>query len=471
MKGYRNYYMPMSRLQIVFFLFLAPLFSLEGQNDSIDVVPQIEGSHKWLVPIVEIPMVNVLTNRVNLWIKNEDWARVSLNSWKANLKSGFKSDGDKFSTNFLGHPVHGSWYFNASRSSGNSYWASLPYTVYGSTMWEYFGETEAPSEIDINTTCFGGFLLGEITHRLSRLLLANDKQRKNRFLRNFSAFAINPVALINGALYADVRKKLTAPEKDHLRIRSQLCTGINLPVGQILDERVTARMHFSYDLIYGSLYDGGSSYQPFDFFVFRTWADLGLTKVKNPFLYNLSAHAPIGRWKLNESSILAISQHYDFLKNQIFELGNVSITADAYYRINQADRQWMFSIKTGIIPFGSTTSEVTKYLIAEGLLSPNRNYIYGAGLALECQTSVRFRSLGRVTLNYNRWLLYPRKEVKGKEQSHIVYLNYAFPLGDKHGLAIEWYHYFRKGSYQELPGFSDIRKQYTEFRLMGSYTF
>ena len=95
----------------------------------------------------------------------------------------------------------------------------------------------------------------------------------------------------------------------------------------------------------------------------------------------------------------------------------------------------------------------------------------GGGLALECQTSLRFRTLGRIALNYNRWFLYPRKEAKGREQSHIVYFNYAFPLGNKHGLAIEWYHYFRKASYQELPGFSDIRKQYTEFRLMGSYTF
>lgn len=463
--------MPISRFQSSLFLFLAPLFNLIGQNDTVHIVSQVEGGRKWLLPIVEIPMVNILTNRVNVWIKNEDWARVSLKSWKANLKTGFKTDGDKFSTNFLGHPVHGSWYFNAARSSGSSYWASLPYTVYGSTMWEYFGETEAPSEIDINTTCFGGFMLGEITHRLSRLLLADDKRRNNRFLRNFSAFAINPLAMINGALYADVRKKLTAPEKDYLRLRSQLCTGINIPVGQISDERVTTRLHFSYDLIYGSLYDGESNYKPFDFFVFRTWADVGLTKVKNPFLFNLTSRAPLGIWKINERCILAISQHYDFLKNQIFELGNMSITTDVYYRINQANRQWMLSIKTGLIPFGSTTSEVTQYLIAEGLLAPTRNYIYGSGLALECQTSLRFRTLGRIALNYNRWLLYPRKEAKGREQSHIVYFNYAFPLGNKHGLAIEWYHYFRKASYQELPGFSDIRKQYTEFRLMGSYTF
>lgn len=461
----------MSRFQLIFFLFLTPVVLLMGQSDTMNVKPPTTGSRNWGMPLFEIPMVNVLTNRVNVWIKDEDWARISLKSWKANLKSGFKSDGDKFSTNFLAHPVHGSWYFNAARSMGQSYWTSLPYTVYGSSMWEYFGETEAPSEIDINTTCFGGFLLGEITHRLTRLLLADDKQRSNRFLRNFSAFALNPLAVMNGAMYPEVRKKLTAPEKENLRVRSQFTTGINLPLGHISDERVTARMHFSYDLIYGSLFDGGSRYEPFDFFVFRTWADLALTKVKNPFLFNLTAHSPIGRWKLNESCILAISQHYDFLKNQIFELGNLSITADAYYRINRADRQWMFSVKTGIIPFGSTTSEVTKYLISEGLLSPNRNYIYGSGLVLECQTSLRFKTLGRMALNYNQWLLYPRKEANGTERSHIVYFNYTFPLRNNHNLAFEWYHYFRKAGYAELPGFTDIRKQYTELRLMGSYSF
>ncbi|MBK8700861.1 MAG: DUF3943 domain-containing protein [Saprospiraceae bacterium] len=423
------------------------------------------------MPIVEIPIVNILTNRANVWVKDEDWARVSPASWEKNFKTGFKSDGDKFSTNFLGHPVHGSWYFNSARSSGNSFWSSLPYTVGGSLMWEFLGETEAASEIDINTTCFGGVFLGELTHRISRHLLSNDRKRSNRFLRNFSAFALNPMGVINGALYPELRQKLTAPVSGHFPIRSQLSLGINFPVGQISDDHATTRMHLSYDLIYGTLFDGDPGFNPFDFFVFRTWADLGLLKANNPFLFNISAHAPLVRWALKDGLAVTISQHYDFLKNQIFELGNLSITGDLYYRLNIDDRQWMFSAKAVLIPFGSTTSQVTTYLIAEGLLSPNRNYLYGAGLALESQVSLRFKNMARMSLKYNQWMIYPRREARGTERSHIVYFHNTFPLGTSHSLTFEIYHYFKKASYNDLPGFGNIRKQYTEFRFMGNYNF
>ena len=53
-------------------------------------------------------------------------------------------DDNMFSTNMFAHPYHGNLYFNAARSSGYSYWQSIPYAFGGSFMWEYFGETHNP---------------------------------------------------------------------------------------------------------------------------------------------------------------------------------------------------------------------------------------------------------------------------------------------------------------------------------------
>jgi hypothetical protein len=78
----------------------------------------------------------------------------------------------------LGHPYHGGLYFNAARINGYGFWASVPFVAAGSLLWEFLGETTAPSINDLVNTTLGGIALGEISDRLSsRVLQGGGKWR------------------------------------------------------------------------------------------------------------------------------------------------------------------------------------------------------------------------------------------------------------------------------------------------------
>ena len=70
----------------------------------------------------------------NRYITHEDFAYISLHTIKRNLKTYPVWDSDKLSTNLIGHPYHGSLYYNAARANGYSFWGSLPFTLGGSLM-------------------------------------------------------------------------------------------------------------------------------------------------------------------------------------------------------------------------------------------------------------------------------------------------------------------------------------------------
>jgi hypothetical protein len=65
------------------------------------------------------------------------------------------------------HPFHGSLYFSAARTNGFNYWASVPFAIAGSFLWECCGETHPPSINDWIATSIGGAAIGETTYRLS----------------------------------------------------------------------------------------------------------------------------------------------------------------------------------------------------------------------------------------------------------------------------------------------------------------
>ena len=59
------------------------------------------------------------------FLMNEDFAKINGHTIKQNFKTGPVWDTDKFSTNLVAHPYHGSLYFNAARSNGLNFWQSI----------------------------------------------------------------------------------------------------------------------------------------------------------------------------------------------------------------------------------------------------------------------------------------------------------------------------------------------------------
>ena len=87
--------------------------------------PERQKKHPWKAAI-ETFGINVLVQSFDRFILDADFAQISFNSIKHNIKNGFVWDNDQFSTNLFAHPYHGGLYFNAARSNGMNFGSRYP---------------------------------------------------------------------------------------------------------------------------------------------------------------------------------------------------------------------------------------------------------------------------------------------------------------------------------------------------------
>ena len=117
-------------------------------------------------------------------------------------------DKDDWALNYIGHPIAGTYYYNAVRSQNATRWQSFLFATVQSCIWEYVieGVAERPSIQDLIVTPIFGALLGEPIH------LATMGMRKNgfRFFEKVFVLVFNPMFVINngfGPKHNPPRKK------------------------------------------------------------------------------------------------------------------------------------------------------------------------------------------------------------------------------------------------------------------------
>src|SRR3989339_394680 len=166
----------------------------------------------WL-PAVEIIGLNFSVWGYHRYLSGENWSNISWETIKNNFKTGFVWDVDGYLINQFWHPYHGSNYYNTARSNGLGFWESAPYAFGGSLMWEYFMENEPPSYNDIVNTPVTGIILGEISFRVSNLIIDESTGGFERVIREVSSTIINPMQGFNRLIRGDMWKDGISHEK------------------------------------------------------------------------------------------------------------------------------------------------------------------------------------------------------------------------------------------------------------------
>lgn len=411
--------------------------------------------------------INILINRYDANIRNIHWAKVTPAHWKANLQAGFKPDYDHFTTNWLGHPLHGSLFYNAARNNGYNYWQSIPFTVAGSLVWEYFGETYNASEIDLFTTSFGGIYLGEMTRRLAKIV---KPKIKNPILRFATTTFLNPMDKVNRLFYKD------SLDNDNIAsnpsIKSQLTLGGSYPFGRIDDRPFGARGYLNYSLMYGDLFkEGKKPYQPFDFFVFKTWANFSF-RGKDSIFFNISSHAPLLVKRIGNNTIFCLSQHYDNLASDVYKLGSLAITGDYFFQHQwQPNNYIMGSVKAGYIMFGSSKSNILKILYHSDDPEFLRDYVYGNGYTTEAEVLFKTKKFGKFMGDVHHWVIYTNRDAKGVEDIILLVVDYDYPIWKNVNVGIQANYYKRIAHYENYPSFEHINNDYYELKALVSMTF
>ncbi len=157
----------------------------------------------WWIPAAEIVGFDYFLNRYNHYVVDESVYGSPTSNFSENIKQRWIVDTDPFAINQFAHPYQGSMYQGFARASGLSFWESTPYTLFGSTLWEYAGEHTTPSINDMVSTGIGGNFLGEPLFRMASLLLESSGTQRPGFWRVLGATAMSPPVGVNRAMFGD----------------------------------------------------------------------------------------------------------------------------------------------------------------------------------------------------------------------------------------------------------------------------
>ena len=374
--------------------------------------------------LAEVTAINVGVQLFDRWALNSDFAQTTLRSLRHNFTDGMVWDNDFFITNMFAHPYHGNLYFNAARTNGLSFWESAPYSLLGSAMWEFLGETEPPAINDIIATTCGGMAIGEMTHRLSHTILDDRDHGWRRFWREAAAAIINPIQGIHRIVSGDAWRV----RSDHYRYHDfhEIPVDVSFSVGwrYLADDGALFRgVHAPYvnmTLTYGTSVDGDKHTTPYDFFDLETNAAFGGGQ---PMVNTLSI---VGRlWstpildKKDMAGEFGIYQHFNYYDAKPIEDGS-ELTP---YRISEAagfGPGFIFSL-----PQIGAISRLEQRVFLSGILLGGtksdyfnvieRDYNMGSGFSIKSKTQIDFGKFGRIVLNAKYFRIYTWKGYENKD--------------------------------------------------------
>jgi hypothetical protein len=317
------------------------------------------------------------------YVAEKDYARISFQTVGYNLHlSSWSWDNDGFQTNQIGHPYHGSLFFNAFRSNGYSFWESVPATFVGSYLWETFAENQPPAPNDFINTGFGGIVLGEMTHRLTSRLLAAPSRGIKRQMTEVLAFLINPsngfTRIVSGQWGRPTQLSGT---EDSINIAIELQAGLRKygvnnanpfrdgkfgPYGRIR-------------LVYGDPY----RYPKIPFSYLHITTEFGQDDSSK--LNIVSVYGSLTGWLLPGTKFrhaLALSANYEYINNEAFFYSAQSIRMNLY-----SDFTLLHGVDLRTVVAGGP---IILAAIPNAYLYHARDYDYGPGLAFSLSGHLTF---------------------------------------------------------------------------------
>jgi hypothetical protein len=381
-------------------------------TDSIHTIPR----QPWKAA-GEVVGINLGVWAFNRYIVGEDFAMINGSTIKDNLSSLPRWDTDKFDTNLLAHPYHGSLYFNAARSNGMGFWESMPYTVGGSLVWEYFMENEPPSLNDLIATTFGGVELGEITFRLSDLFIDNRTTGIERIGREVLSGIISPIRGINRVVSGEAWKQSMSKGRSFKDVPVNFVTHVGVRgLAQQEDlENKSVGMHFGMSIEYGEPYND-DYYMPYEWFRLHVGADLFSSQ---PLVSQVNAIGALwGKtvWtdsKNNRTLTAGVFQHFDYY-DSFLNMKDGS-PGDAPYRISQAA-----AVGGGLLYNKKTMGTEEVEVFAEGYLNAillgasssdyfridERDYNMGSGYSIKAFAGLTYKKRWGFTMQIENYHIF-----------------------------------------------------------------
>ena len=434
-----------------------------------DFKPWESEKHFW-IGAGEIAILEFIPWALARWIRHwedpaDNWAKVSSESWWRNLSSGWEYDGDNFETNNFAHPYHGALFFSAGRTNGYDFWESTAWSLSGSAIWEYFGETFRPAFNDWIYTGVGGVNLGEITYRLSSMVTDNTASGSDRFWSEVFGTLINPVRGFNRAISGEMGQNFPNPEwsrPDDFLITFDAGTRTVDKNGdkQYRDKELEGL--FALRLVYGNPF---KSKKPFEYFGFNLAVASGLphfTQMNSTgFLFGYELKKNKHRFDVN------LDFNYNNLIKQEITLGDTS------YKGFLFGTTQLYPHLLSRFPIGNKTEIVTQVGINTILMgaTPNDYYVdvegrvydFGPGIGTRLYVSIQNGIWSYINLlYYGAWLWTQSEPSDSKHHIHFLLLEAQYPFTSYFAFGVSAGIYWRNSYYENFP---DVSKNHPIIRV------
>lgn len=453
------------RLKIfaVAFIVVSTSLSLFGQTIDYDSLPsglahnqstisddtvtaELKVEKNYWFPAVEIVGLNFGIWAYSRYLTSEGWSAISWESIKNNFRNGFEWDLDGYLMNQFMHPYHGSNYFNLARSNGLEFWESAPYAVGGSLMWEYFMENEPPSYNDIVNTPITGIILGEISFRVSNLIIDESTFGFERFLREFTSTLIDPMQGFNRLIRGDMWKSGNARESSDFNLT--VSSGVHNVFfsGKINNSKSYATIRA--DLNYGNQFDILNHKKPFDYFALHT--EVNIAPGDN--IVGIFASGVI--WDANlklfskSKNIIGVYKEVDIHINTIYKLSATSVTGQIVNTIplsSSASLQNYLGL-SAILMGGTNSHYASEY---------GKDYNIGPGASAKIGAKIALDNFGELYTNYKRYWIHTLSGAESEEFVGLFNVGLNYQVFEKTFLGLDFLLYERYGDYKYFPNYTD----------------
>ena len=429
----------------------------ELMND--DFKPWESEKHLW-VGVTEVAILEFIPWALAKWFRTwedpaDNWANVSSKTWWSNLQNGFEYDGDNFLTNNFSHPYHGAMFFNAGRTNGYDFWESSAFSLAGSAVWEFFGETFRPSFNDWVYTGVGGANLGEIFYRLSSMVTDNRASGSERVWSEIWGTLLNPVRGFNRAITGEMGQNFDNPAWSRPEDFLITFDGGTRSIDKDGDEKYTSKEVeglFTLNLAYGNRF---KAKKPFDFFGF----EFAIASNK-PHFTTMNSTGYLFGWELEKNK-----HHFDvsldFNFNDLIK-EDISGTDTVYKGFLFGSTQ-LFPHLSSIFPIGEKTNIVTRFGI-NGIMigsTPNDFYVdvegrtndFGPGVGTRIYAAIQNGIWNYVSiLYYGAWIWTQSQPDNSKHHIHFLILEAQYPITKYFSIGFSTGVYWRNSYYDSYEG-------------------
>ncbi len=453
-----------------------------------DVAPLPKKRVGWAA--VEVVATDALFHLLTRYIVREDYAQIGWSDIKNNFKVGFMWDNDEFETNIFSHPYQGGLYFNAARSLGLNFWESAPYALLGSAIWEFFLETQPPSINDIISTPLGGMAFGEVTHRLSSLVLNGRARGWERVWRELAGAAFNPIRAVNRVITGEAWRvghryvDQAATASYHLRLNG----GYRLLDYNNSRACAVSMPFFDVGIRYNNPFkiEGNT---PFDYFDFRMMFNFS---PRHPIIGEVNLSAPLwgrgGSYTPGNRAFVGIFQHFNYYNSGALSAREVE---NIPFRITEAMAygagmmsDWAIAPHATLSLNGYASGVVLGGAFCDYYDFHDRDYNLGSGYSVRLYGNLLWRRrvdiyLGAEHLHLFTWQGYEHKPYNtlsphyinaqgavGNSRMQVINVRGGYFFRPDMGVSAEVAWRNRQSDYRYFPS---VKASAFEFRLMFSY--